>query len=245
MGATPRSWGCMPRRRRPGCEMEVCGSAVAWGGTPAFEAAPQTCWSTRKIPVQSARVSDGHSTSLRPDTGKTLLKVSPAQRWLCSVCETAFYGRLQSSSRHASSVKTLAPWSYSGAATWHLGAGVDVSKIKSDWSEQQPAANKGCLNVCTLCWLPVAHSVFVRPCLCGEILALLYVFLLLWVELWSELSDYFFVSCSQLKADKGVALPERAPLQTDGFNSNGVAGDNRRACDKDIVIVFSPQRNPL
>lgn len=63
MGATPRSWVPMPRRRQPAYEMEGCGMAVDCGGTPAFEVVLQICWSMIKVPVQSASVSDNHSRS--------------------------------------------------------------------------------------------------------------------------------------------------------------------------------------
>lgn len=250
MGVTPRSWGCMPRRRRPGYETEVCGTAVAWGGTPAFEAAPQTCWSTRKIPVQSARVSDGHSTSLRPDK-KLCQSGKPSWRSVqhsagCAGCvKQPFMADcrapvdIQAAWKHWLLEVTAAqlPDTWKKGRMWARLKVTDLSNnLQLTRAASMCAPSAGCQ------WPAVYLSVHV--CV-GRYLLYCVCFCFLWVELWSELSDNFFVSCSQLKADKGVVLPERAPLQTDGFNSKGVAGDNRRACNKDIVVALSPQRNPL
>lgn len=55
----------MPSRKRPVYGMEECVMAERCGGTPAFAAVLQTCWSMRKTPVLSANVSDDHTTSLK------------------------------------------------------------------------------------------------------------------------------------------------------------------------------------
>lgn len=52
----------MPRRKQPAYGMEECGMAEECGGTPAFAAVLQTCWSMRKTPVQSVSVSGDHES---------------------------------------------------------------------------------------------------------------------------------------------------------------------------------------
>lgn len=146
MGATPRSWVCMPRKRQPAYGMEGC--EMDCGGTPASGVELQTCWSARRVPVQRVRVS--------------------VAQWASLVLEV---------STHPACVQT-AEHLHRRRCRLHV---TDVS-------------SKALLGV--------------GPLLPARVLVSACVFSLVRAELWSELSDCFYVSSSQMTADKGVAPQE-------------------------------------